>query len=344
MMAHEMGHYVLGHVVRSVLLSTLGILASLFVVDRVGRLLIGRFRERFGFDRLSDVASVPLLLLLMEVTSLVVIPVAFAYSRHQEHEADRFALELTRTNRSGALAFVKLREREPLQPPAEPHLAALAGHPPQHRGADRLLQCVPSLDPRAAPEIRRLVPSLTSPPVQRVFRPSPHDRDEQDPAELDGSPLPAHNTYRSVRTECGDAGRDGDGNSGQGREGRGGPGDRAGGGEAVRGDRVRRDVGADDRQGGGGDEADALLPLREQGRAGPGARDRADDRADRPVAGDPREPGAIRSPRWSRCSRRISPSAATIPTGPGSSTPCSSGRWARGWRPSWPGSGRRCAT
>jgi len=107
-MAHEMGHYALGHVVRSVLLSTLGILAGLFVVDRVGRLLIGRFRERFGFDRLSDVASVPLLLLLMEMTSLVVVPVAFAYSRHQEHEADRFALELTRSNRSGALAFRKL--------------------------------------------------------------------------------------------------------------------------------------------------------------------------------------------------------------------------------------------
>ncbi len=106
-MAHEMGHYALGHVVRSVLLSTLGILASLFVVDRVGRLLIGRFRERFGFDRLSDVASVPLLLLVMEMTSLVVIPAAFAYSRHQEHEADRFALELTRSNRSGALAFGK---------------------------------------------------------------------------------------------------------------------------------------------------------------------------------------------------------------------------------------------
>src|SRR5690606_40967501 len=54
--------------------------------------MIGRFRARFGFDRLSDVASVPLLLLLMELTSLVVLPVAFAYSRHQEHEADRFAL------------------------------------------------------------------------------------------------------------------------------------------------------------------------------------------------------------------------------------------------------------
>ena len=121
-MAHEMGHYALGHVVRSVLLSTLGILASLFVVDRVGRLLIGRFRDRFGFDRLSDVASVPLLLLLMELTSLVVLPVAFAYSRHQEHEADRFALEVTRTNRSGALAFGKLASENLSNPRPNPLL------------------------------------------------------------------------------------------------------------------------------------------------------------------------------------------------------------------------------
>ncbi len=109
-MAHEMGHYVLGHVTRTILLSTIVILISLFAVDRLGRRLIARFQGRFGFDRLSDVASVPLLLILMQVMSLLLSPVALAYSRGQEHEADRFALELTRTNRSAALAFAKLQE------------------------------------------------------------------------------------------------------------------------------------------------------------------------------------------------------------------------------------------
>jgi STE24 endopeptidase len=109
-MAHEMGHYVLGHVTRTMLLSTVVILASLFAVDRLGRRLIGRFQSRFGFDRLSDVASVPLLLILMQVSSLVLAPGALWYSRAQEHEADRFALELTQTNRSAALAFAKLQQ------------------------------------------------------------------------------------------------------------------------------------------------------------------------------------------------------------------------------------------
>jgi STE24 endopeptidase len=108
-MGHEMGHYVLGHVPRTILLSTVITLASLFWVDQAGRRLMARFSARFGFDRLSDVAAVPLLLLLMQISSLVLGPVAYAYSRYQEHEADRFALELTRTNRSAALAFVKLQ-------------------------------------------------------------------------------------------------------------------------------------------------------------------------------------------------------------------------------------------
>jgi Zn-dependent protease with chaperone function len=109
-MAHEMGHYVLGHVVRSILLSSFVMLAGLFLVDRLGQKLIARFSDRLGFDRLSDVASMPLLLMLIELATLVLSPAVMTYSRIQEHEADQFALEHTHTNHSGALAFVKLQE------------------------------------------------------------------------------------------------------------------------------------------------------------------------------------------------------------------------------------------
>jgi STE24 endopeptidase len=109
-MGHEMGHYALGHIPRSILLASLVILLSLLLVDRVGRRLIDRFSGRLGFERLSDVASLPLLLLLMQVCVLLFSPVVLAYSRAQEHEADRFALELTRTNHSAAQAFAKLQQ------------------------------------------------------------------------------------------------------------------------------------------------------------------------------------------------------------------------------------------
>lgn len=109
-MGHEMGHYALGHVVRSILLGSLVILAGLLFVDRAGRWLIGRFRDRLGFERLSDVASVPLVLMLMHVSSLFLGPVVLAYSRYQEHEADKFALDLTRDNHAAATAFVKMQD------------------------------------------------------------------------------------------------------------------------------------------------------------------------------------------------------------------------------------------
>jgi len=40
----------------------------------------------------------------------VLTPAALALSRYQEHEADRFALELTRDNRAAALTFIRLQE------------------------------------------------------------------------------------------------------------------------------------------------------------------------------------------------------------------------------------------
>ena len=109
-MAHEMGHYVLGHVMRSILLSVFLTLAGLYLVDRFGRWLISRFAHLFKFSSLADIASVPLMLLLLQLSSLLLGPVAMTYSRYQEHEADRFALDLTRTNHSGGTAFVKLQE------------------------------------------------------------------------------------------------------------------------------------------------------------------------------------------------------------------------------------------
>ncbi len=115
-MGHEMGHYVLGHIPRSVLLSTFITLAGLFWVDRAGRWLIAKNQRRFGFENLSDVAAVPLILFLMHTSSIALVPFANAYSRYQEHEADRFALEITRTNRSAAQAFATL-QRENLSNP-----------------------------------------------------------------------------------------------------------------------------------------------------------------------------------------------------------------------------------
>ena len=109
-MGHEMGHYVLNHVWQSILFSTLILGASLYVAYRGAGAVIARYGAGWGFTSLADVASLPLLLLLMAGFGLVVTPLELAFTRHVEHEADRFGLEITQTSHSAGTAFVKLQQ------------------------------------------------------------------------------------------------------------------------------------------------------------------------------------------------------------------------------------------
>ncbi len=109
-MGHEMGHYVLHHVLVGLLLAPLGILVTLYLIHRTAGALIGRFKTRFRFTELSDVASLPLLILLANAYGLLLDPVANAVIRRAEHEADRFGLEITRDNHDAAMAFVRLQQ------------------------------------------------------------------------------------------------------------------------------------------------------------------------------------------------------------------------------------------
>jgi STE24 endopeptidase len=107
-MGHEMGHYVLGHVVSSMLLLAVAIPITLYLFHVIARRLIARYRTRFGFDTFGDVAALPLFSLLVSVFSLAIAPLSNLWSRHQEHESDRFALEITHDNQACARAFAEL--------------------------------------------------------------------------------------------------------------------------------------------------------------------------------------------------------------------------------------------
>lgn len=108
--AHEMGHFVLRHTFIFIFGAAALITVSLYAVHCVAGTMIVRFSHRFGFTGLSDVASFPLLLLLGGIVSLILVPALLALSRYQEHEADQFALELTRNNHAAATTFVRLQE------------------------------------------------------------------------------------------------------------------------------------------------------------------------------------------------------------------------------------------
>ena len=108
-MGHEMGHYVLGHVAKGMLFGAALGFFGIYLFSRLSGRLIGRFQGRFGFDSVSNIASFPLILLFVSAGNLALDPLILAFSRHLEHEADRFGLEITRDNRAAANAFVKLQ-------------------------------------------------------------------------------------------------------------------------------------------------------------------------------------------------------------------------------------------
>jgi STE24 endopeptidase len=109
-LGHEMGHYVLGHIWKLIFFISLLILVTLYVANRIAAALINKFKQRFGFEHLSDIASLPLIILLVNLFGLILIdPIGNAFSRSIEHESDIFGLEITQDNHNAATAFVKLQ-------------------------------------------------------------------------------------------------------------------------------------------------------------------------------------------------------------------------------------------
>jgi Zn-dependent protease with chaperone function len=130
-MGHEIGHYVLRHVFQGILLSSVLSFVGLYAFYRVIGCVIERFKARFGFDRLCDIASWPLILLFFSLGNLALNPLILAFSRHLEHEADRFALEITRDNHADATASVKLQIQNLSVPrPGLMYTLWRASHPP----------------------------------------------------------------------------------------------------------------------------------------------------------------------------------------------------------------------
>jgi len=130
-MGHEMGHYVLGHVRNYIALGSVTVLLAFYIAHRLAGGLIRRFGRTFGFDQLSDVAALPLLLLLTNLVPLAITPLFLAFSRYQEHEGDRFSLEITHDNHALATAFVKLQQENLGVPRPHPLLVIFrSSHPP----------------------------------------------------------------------------------------------------------------------------------------------------------------------------------------------------------------------
>ncbi|HVN41590.1 MAG TPA: M48 family metallopeptidase [Steroidobacteraceae bacterium] len=104
---HEIGHYVLGHVWRGVLVISLLSVAAFYLADR----LFPRFARALGSSAaLDDPVGVPILLLIVSVLGLAGEPLLNALSRYDETEADRYSLSFVNLPDALASSLVKTAE------------------------------------------------------------------------------------------------------------------------------------------------------------------------------------------------------------------------------------------
>ena len=92
---HEMGHYVLNHVVIGLVAGELGLLLGLFVLYRVSGWFLRRYGQRWQIRELGDWAAVPMIFLIFGILGFIAQPIGSTIGRQIEHNADVYGLEVT---------------------------------------------------------------------------------------------------------------------------------------------------------------------------------------------------------------------------------------------------------
>jgi len=113
---HEMGHYVLYHIPKELTIILLQLLVLYYAGYRLANWMVAHYGARWAIPDLSDWASLPLLFLILSVLTFLATPAFNAVSRHYEHQADQYGLEVIRglvpdTQLAAAEAFQILGER-----------------------------------------------------------------------------------------------------------------------------------------------------------------------------------------------------------------------------------------
>jgi STE24 endopeptidase len=92
---HETGHYVLQHIPKGLCFFAVLLLILFYLGYRTIGWALAQWGGGWGIRGLDDWASLPALMLLLSVFFFVSNPIGSAFSRHLEHQADQFGLEVT---------------------------------------------------------------------------------------------------------------------------------------------------------------------------------------------------------------------------------------------------------
>jgi STE24 endopeptidase len=113
-LAHELGHHVHRHILKSIFVQAVITLAGFWAANWTLHYAV----DQRWFEEMSDFANLPLLALVSVVLSFLLMPALNAYSRFNERQADRYAFESIATvapfiSSMNKLAEQNLAERTP---------------------------------------------------------------------------------------------------------------------------------------------------------------------------------------------------------------------------------------
>ena len=113
---HEMGHYVLNHIYKGLAFFSAIMFAGFWLGRKMVLAMLARWGEAWSIRGIGDLAALPLLMLVLSLLTLVGEPIGNAFSRHLEHQADVYGLEVTHglfpnDGQVAASAFQKLGEK-----------------------------------------------------------------------------------------------------------------------------------------------------------------------------------------------------------------------------------------
>ncbi len=145
---HEIGHYVLGHVWRSVLVLSVLAMVFFFLADR----LFARFAQVFGSQAkaIDDPRGLPVFLFVLSFLGIFAVPVGNSLTRISESEADAYSLQMVNLPDALSGALVKTAEyRYPRPHPVQETL--FYSHPSVERRVRRAMDWKAANPPAATP-------------------------------------------------------------------------------------------------------------------------------------------------------------------------------------------------
>jgi STE24 endopeptidase len=115
-MGHEMGHYVLNHSYKGLVMNGVVVVIGFAFLDWALAFCLGRWGARWGVRDLQDVAVLPLAFLLLSVYFFVTTPIGNTITRTMEFEADMYGLNSARQPDGEANVDLLLGEYRKMSP------------------------------------------------------------------------------------------------------------------------------------------------------------------------------------------------------------------------------------